>query len=253
MKININEEKIAEIILKKISLKEKFCLTRIGDGEIAVLEYKKFPDGANHFYKVHLGRKLPDNLIEEISKNLKFAISHSNIIGIPNEKDKLKNKYWSNAKNIIKIHNKNPDTLYCDMNVHLNLVKNNQLDLILKNIEELVLITSRDVKDKIKEKYPNIKKIIIFKIPGEFAYEDEKKQENYYPDIYNLIIKSIHKMDVRGKLLLLGGGFVGKKLGVEFANCGGVSLDIGSVFDLFVGKITRGPGKGAKKYQAPLL
>lgn len=253
MIININAEEVTELVLKKIYKKENFCLTRIGDGEISALNYKNFEDGANHFYKVHLGRRLADNHVEEISNNLKKVIEFSDVIGIPNEKDKLKNKYWGASQNLIKKFIKNKNQLYCDMSIHYHLYNKNNLELILKNVNNVTIISSRDVVKKLKDKYPNIKNINFFKIPGEFKYEEDKKYENYYPDIYNKIYNSIKKMDCSGQLLLLGGGFVGKSLGLKFSNQGGVSLDIGSVFDLFVGKVTRGPGKGANKYREPGL
>ncbi len=50
-----------------------------------------------------------------------------------------------------------------------------------------------------------------------------------------------------------GAGAFGKHLGYYFSARGGVALDLGSVFDLLVGKITRGNGKGENSYTTPLL
>jgi hypothetical protein len=104
-----------------------------------------------------------------------------------------------------------------------------------------------------KIKYPNIKRIKRYDIPKQYRFEENKKIGIFYPDVYNKIIEDIKNTDYSGKLCLLGGGFIGKNIAVEFANSNGVCIDIGSVFDLWYGKITRGPGKGPNSYRTPLL
>ena len=39
----------------------------------------------------------------------------------------------------------------------------------------------------------------------------------------------------------------------SFKEKGGISIDIGSVFDFWVGKVTRGPNRGKNSYIKPLL
>ena len=260
MEINITDKEVCDIILQKLKDKESLLITRIGDGEIVALNPDLNEKGTNHFYNVHLGRRLPEKHVLEISNNLKNTIMETDILGIPTLQTSTKsgNPYWEISRSILtKLIDDNKvtckDKKFCDMGLHYMLSQNNYLDTILSQVNEVYLITSRNVKEQLHKKYPNIKNIIDYRIPGEYVFEDNKKLENYYPERYDEIFSLIKNQDLKGKLLLLGGGFVGKSLGALFAKQGGVSLDIGSIFDRFVGKMTRGQGKGPNKYDTPIL
>jgi hypothetical protein len=260
MEINITEKEVCDIILQKLKDKESLLITRIGDGEIVALKPDLNEKGTNHFYYVHLGRRLSEKHVSEISNNLKNTILETDILGIPNFQTSTNsgNPYWERSRGILtELISDNENTckpkLFCDMGIHYLLTQKNYLDTILKQVDEVYLITARDVKEQLQSKYPNLKTIIDYRIPGEYVYEDNKKIDDYYPNRFDELSTIIKGQDLRGKLLLLGGGFVGKQLGTLFSQQGGVSLDIGSVFDRFVGKITRGKGKGANKYNDPIL
>ena len=258
IKIDINTNQIFELIIQKLENKEPLSVVRIGDGEIATLLNDPNHEGCVQFYKTHLGRLPKINYMEEISNNLKSSIINSDIIGIPPENvERGPNPYWSISRDTIsKILNEGPtnkNKKFCSMNIHYDLSSTGKLDEILSRVDEVYLVTSRDVKSQLLEKFHNIKKIHVHKIPGEYKYEDNKKYEDYYPTIYKQIEIDFKNKNLSGKLLLIGGGFVGKNLASIFAQSGGVSIDIGSIFDLFVGKITRGLGKGPNKYGKPIL
>lgn len=69
-----------------------------------------------------------------------------------------------------------------------------------------------------------------------------------FSDIFDGILKYVDKLgDLRGWLCWSGAGFVGKPYPVWLADRGCVALDIGSVFDRFAGRITRGGTKGDGK------
>ena len=254
IEININENEIYELIVSSLRNGNSFCLSRIGDGEIAVLNRKNDLKGAKHFYYVHLGRELSEKHMEEINNNLINVIKKSDIIGIPTTYSQNSgNPYWKISRETIKNTLGNTNKKFCDMGIHYTLTHKKLLNKILNEVEDLFLVTSRDVESKIKINFPNIKNITTYKIPGEYVYEDNKKYEDFYPSIYTQIEKEFRSKKYQKKLLLLGGGFVGKNLGCIFAEQGGVSIDIGSIFDQFIGKITRGQGKGPNKYTKPIL
>jgi hypothetical protein len=258
IKINTDTEEVFNLVMKKLKSKEPLSIIRIGDGEIAVLLTDPNHKGCAHFYNTHLGRVPNIQEMKEISQNLKTAINDCDILGIPTEKiERGSNPYWSISRemlsNILNEKDKTNNKKFCSMNVHYDLVTLKKLDSILKEINEVYLVTSRDVESRIQKKYPNIKKFNSYKIPGEYKYEDSKKIEEYYPTIYKKIESDFKNKNMSGKLLLIGGGFVGKNLAVTFSKSGGVSIDIGSIFDQFVGKITRGVGKGPNKYGKSLI
>lgn len=255
--INIDTKQISDLIIKSLKLNKPLSIIRIGDGEIAALLTDPNHKGCVHFYNTHLGRVLEIEKMKEISENLKTAIKECDILGIPTVNiEKGSNPYWSISRetlsNILKEKN-TKEKKFCSMNIHYDLVSSKNLDLILKEVDEVYLVTARDVESKLQKKFPNIKKFNTYKIPGEYKYEDSKKIEEYYPTIYKKIESDFKNKNMSGKLLLIGGGFVGKNLAVTFSKSGGVSIDIGSIFDQFVGKITRGVGKGPNKYGKSLI
>lgn len=256
LEFNTDSSQITQLILSKIKEKKSLSVIRIGDGEIAVLNGGE--KGRKHFYYVHLGRELSPTHMEEINKNIKNAIINCDVLGVPPKHSETSgNPYWKISKStILNILNESKivkEKKICSMGIHYELMNPNGIDVILKSVEELYLVTSREVEKQLKQKFPNIKKITTYKIPGEYVYEDNRKYEDFYPTIYKKIESEFLKNNYSGKLLLIGGGFVGKNLSVIFANQGGVSIDLGSVFDNFVGKITRGEGKGPNKYRKPSL
>lgn len=257
LKINIDVNELTELILERLETKQPLSIVRIGDGEIAIMNANPNDKGCKHFYYVHLGRTLEPNVMNEISNNLKESIINCDVLGITSKtSEESDNLYWKISKDVLlDILSKNTikPKMFCSMGVHYDFVSQKKLDIILNKVNEVYLVTSRDVESKFKEKYKNLESVHLYRIPGEYVYEDEKKFEDYYPNVYKKIESDFLGKDMSGKLLLIGGGFVGKNLGVIFSNRGGVSIDLGSVFDNFVGKITRGVGKGPNKYREPLL
>jgi len=256
IKININHNNVYDLIIDSLKEKKPLSIIRIGDGEIIALDYERNQFLTKQFYTSHTGKVPSKKIMSEICSHLKNSILDADIIGITPDETRYKNSsLWSTTNSTIydilyPSHNKKK---YCSMNIHFDFIQNDHLHNIFSFVDELYLITSRDVKEKILKKYPNIKKIHLIKIPGEFRYEEDKKIENFYPNIYDSIMDSFSQNDYSGKLLLFGGGFIGKNLGVQFSRNGGVSLDLGSVFDLFYGKKTRGKGKGSHVYIKSIL
>ena len=117
------------------------------------------------------------------------------------------------------------------------------------------IITCRDISPLLKSHF-NIKKIIHYKIPPEHRFEDNpnKVEWNFFPKVHTEIKNQLLSQDNCGKLCLYGAGLAGKDLGLYFKQSGGVAFDIGSVFDHWIGKQTRGKGKGRNTYfKSPLL
>jgi hypothetical protein len=257
LEVNINERYVHDLILESLKNKKPLSVIRIGDGEISTLKYDLDRNLTNRFYQRHTGKQPTESEMIEISNNLRSSILDADIIGISPKgiEERSTNPVWGLTNSILYdlIQENHDSKKYCDMNLHYKLNKHGLLDNILKSIDELYILTPRDVVSQLQKKYPNIKKVHFIKIPGQYIFEESPVIEGYYPETYNKIISDFKNQKFDGKLLLFGGGFIGKNLGVEFSRMGGVSLDIGSVFDMFVGKVTRGKGKGPNVYVKPIL
>jgi hypothetical protein len=136
------------------------------------------------------------------------------------------------------------DKKYCSIDSHYRLLKTNELTKLIQSVDRITMITCRDIEIKFKKKYPHIKQVELIKIPAQQKYEANSTKSNFFPDIHAEVIEIIKSSSRIGQLCLFGAGFCGKDFGAHFKLSGGVAIDIGSVFDLWCGKLTRGTGKG---------
>jgi hypothetical protein len=256
MKINLNTNQVLELLINKITNEEPFLLTRIGDGEALTIENDETSKEMKHMYNRHLGYLPNKNIREEISNHIKETIINSDILSLRKNYDDPKFFFWKKVPELyqnLNINNTITNKFFCNHDIHFDFKDGIFIDTLLSNVKNLTLITSRDVTNQLYKKYTNLQHINVYKIPGEFMFEEEKNIKEYYPSIFNEISYDLKQKKLNGHLLLLGGGFVGKKLGLIFKERGGVSFDIGSLFDIWVGKITRGKNRGSHSYTNPIL
>jgi hypothetical protein len=188
-----------------------------------------------------------------LKSELEECVINSDFLGLPTNRHLEHSSNWSDIvgtyEKIFESNAIDPTSKkFCSINFLLEILNNKSIYRILENVDSLVVISSRDLKSRFIDKYPNIKNIEYYLIPGEMAYEEVKNQEILFPEKINQLVEIIHSVNRKGSLLIFGGGVSGKILGSEFKKAGGVSLDMGSVFDLWAGKLTRGTGKGAFSY-----
>lgn len=256
MKITLSEFDILYKIKESLLNKTPLLITRFGEGEMRL-----FSDiqQATWILKNSLGYNPTIDIISDIRYNLENALINSDVTGLPSFKDHsdeimviqtelhpLYKTIYPTFRNIFQMNNINEnDFSFCDINVHSKFYNNNLFFDLLQNTDELTIITCREIDDDLKSFF-NIDKINKYIIPPEYKYEMDihSVEWNFYPKIYSDIKQSILSKDNSGKLLLYGAGVAGKDLGYYFKKSGGVAFDIGSVFDRWAGRITRGPGKG---------
>lgn len=264
MEINFSSKQIKDEVLKSLLNRKPLFMLRMGDGEMILANYDKNNTSKNDdkritkFSKKQIGRRLTNDEINNTQINLINSVLKCNILGLPTEKHIIKNSLWSDLITYYeKIKDDNPtnwiDKNYCTINSHFELVDNGDLFEIFESIDSIVIVSCRDVKDKIKKRFPNINHVEQYLIPGEQVYEEVLNNNLDIFEEINKITKKLNSVDRSGQLLIFGAGAFGKHLGFVFSELNGVSLDLGSVFDFFVGKITRGPGKGKTSYIKPVL
>ena len=265
MNITVTENILLNTIKNSLHNKIPLLISRFGEGEMRMFDTKNETDW---ILKNTLGYVPSEDLITEIRNNLELALVNSDITGLPShngyskEEDVMKTdlhflykKIYTTFKDIFNRGNKTEfDFEYCDVNVHSKFYHKKLFDSLLMDIDELTIITCRDIENDLKE-YFNIETIKKYKIPPEYRFEDDVNSIswNFYPHIHHSIVDDITSKDNSGKLLLYGAGLAGKDLGYYFKKSGGVAFDIGSVFDTWAGKNTRGSNKGIHSYsESPL-
>jgi hypothetical protein len=256
MEKNSDSKKIKDEVLNSIKNKENLFMLRMGDGEM-IIAYN-IEDKIDFFCKKQFGRSISTEELYKIQNWMRESVLESSILGIPDRHHIKSNSLWKMIFKYYEEIRKESNILwksksYCSINSHFEILESGYIYEIFSFVEKIVIVSPRDIRNNLKMKYPNIKEIEYYSIPGEQAYEIDKNKEIDIFDRIEEIILSIKSKSRKGELLIFGAGPIGKILGSEFSKAGGVSLDLGSVFDLFIGKITRGKGKGPNRFKKPIL
>jgi hypothetical protein len=255
MEINTGPNEIKNIVLECLKEGQSAFMLRMGDGEMRI---QKEHTSIDKFSIKEFGRKISKEEIQKAKLWMEQSVIESSILGLPTQEHCETNELWRCLFDYYKeLKDSNSEKWgnkrYSSINSHYEILGTGDLFNILEKVEKVVVVSPRDVESRLKERFKNIKEVESYSLPGEQAYEVEK---NIDVDIFKRIeeiCKSMKSKNRSGELLIFGAGPLGKIIGSEFSKSGGVSLDIGSVFDLFVGKVTRGPGKGPTTKINPVL
>ncbi|MBP0615611.1 tetratricopeptide repeat protein [Jiella mangrovi] len=101
-----------------------------------------------------------------------------------------------------------------------------------------------DIVDHIKGQF-GVKDVDYYPIPGEpsrrHLHGEGTVTGRHFPDFFHKNMKLIAENDQRGRVVLVGGGILGKLYALRLKREGAIALDIGSIADKWMGKKTR-PG-----------
>lgn len=255
MIIDIEHTEIKNMVLKCIDEGKSAFVLRMGDGEMRI---QREHESLGKFSIKQFGRKMTTEEIEKAKVWLRDSVLESSILGLPTKDHCDASNLWSF---IIEYYGEMrylyPDSWdkkrYCSINSHYELLASGDLFDILSKVERIVVVSSRDIEERLKNRFNNIKEVEAYTLPGEQIFELEK---NLDIDIFKRIEEICYAISSKkrtGELLIFGAGPIGKIIGAEFSKSGGVAIDLGSVFDFFVGKVTRGPGKGPNSKMDPVL
>ena len=234
----------AQDILLKLKAGKPLSIIRMGDGEAIILN--GFRDVAN--FKAVLKRQLgfypPLDHCEQIRDNLIKAFQQCDIIGLPDHKNINElNSHWRFAKDILAKYVDLTGKEFCSINVHSEFLDNNYFDDLLLNTKVLNYISCRELTYELQRKF-NIDTVNNYQIAPEMKFFAGYEGLNHYTDQFNKIERWMDKCDIEGRICLVGAGVVGKIYCNWFRDRGGISIDIGSVFDSWAGFVTRGPNRG---------
>jgi len=251
---------IEKIILKHKEEKLPLSLIRFGDGEFEVIGYPKFTNEINFINRFRRWFYCSENDLDRLKilqSRISIAISRADILGLPNENEIKRYIKWKNLDQVLS-NEINLGKKHIFYNYDITQINFNS---ILFNIKNLGIITCRDLRKSIAKKF-NIKNVYHIDCPAErFNYhntkwnsESNKKSVWYTKEKIN---SNIHHLDIfesnlicivkfceRGTIFLVGAGGLGKIYCDKIKNCGGIALDIGSVFDGWDGADTRPYTKG---------
>lgn len=251
-KIEVSADQIFNQVIDALATKKPLYHLRCGDGEMIVLSSTDKAILGN-FLMDQLNCVISEDLLKIIRANLESSIREADLLGLPEEHHKQTSKWWDCTEQTFRriFIDSNVDVdqkVFCSINSHFQPLYSDFLGKMIRSVDNIVLLTGRDIREPFLRRYPNIRTLEIYTIPPEQKYEIQPKPSNFFPDIHDYIKRQIESKDRSGQLCLYGTGFAGKDLGLTFKHCGGVAIDLGSVFDSWAGKNTRGPTKGPTSY-----
>ncbi len=235
-------------ILERISNNNPFSLVRYGDGEAMVLNGLADEGSFDYVLNRQLGYIPAAWDKANIRANLILAYSNCDIIGVPTGNRFMEDPetFWARAANILG-SSLGPAILekkeLTSIDIHSYMLESGFFEELLFERPVLCYISCRNLDDQLKAKY-RIGEIHSFIIAPEIKFTSGYNGDVHYPTQFGQIREWIEKIPVKGSVCLVGAGVIGKIYTNWFRNLGGFAIDIGSCFDSWAGKVTRGPDRG---------
>lgn len=240
----INSTDLYNIIKLRLAKGIPTSVCRMGDGECAVLNGYDDKERLEWVLNRQLGFVPAPEQVEIIQRNLRIAYSQADYLGLPENKREGLNEYWYRCheileKNIGDLSGRN----IVSIDFHNNWLGDGLFDELLTGLDTLVYISCRDLDEQFKSRY-GIKNVYSHRIAPEMKFTPDYKGPLHFPTQHEMIHDWMERAPIKGNLCLVGAGVVGKIYNTWFKEYGGISLDIGNVFDAFAGLVTRGKNRG---------
>jgi len=233
-------EQLFELV--KDSLKERKSLSVIagGDGEMAIIERFEDIDMVKMIFKRQFGFIPAIDVAEQIADNLLDAYRNADIVALKLNPREGLNKYWYECEKRLNSHGVELKNTI-DLDYRYQWLHEGKYLELLNGLENLCYISCRNLDEQFKA--VGVKNVHSYIIAPEAKFTNGYEGMNHYPDQYKDIERWMKGMPVSISLCLTGTGII-KDYCNWFRDLGGVALDIGSVFDQWAGRKTRGEGRG---------
>lgn len=244
-KINLDVDNFFKLVKNHLKTKTSLSVIRYGDGETMMLDDIK--EDTDFILKKVLGYVPSDDDQRWMKLYLVKAYRECDTMGIPTDRHLEREDHWGKS---IKVFNRvvgegvlSDKVNRISQDVFYDMLKKDYFKELLTDLETLCYVSCRNLDEVFKTKF-NIKNIYSYIISPEPTYTSGYVGKRHYPEQFHEISQWMTTIPVKGSLCLVGAGIPGKIYNNWFRDEGGVSLDIGSVFDGWSGKKTRGAGRG---------
>ncbi len=249
--INYTTNEIAFKVQRALENKEPLSIIRYGDGEARTLNGFRNVEAVEMILKKLLGAVPSISEIKEIRNYLIESYTGANIIGVPAGKKLDKSDpFWHGSIKIL-FENVDSEVLvgkeYVNMDFCYDWLTNGFYDALLKSVNVINYVSCRDLDRALFLRY-GFKNITSYKIAPEMKFEPLYKGNTHYPAQFHAVRRWMKAAPLEGNLFLYGAGVVGKIYGKWAADYGAVAIDIGSIFDAWAGRVTRGANRGPNSY-----
>lgn len=238
MNKRLGATEIYKQILFSIENKKPYSAIRFNDGEAIMLGYPQYINDktikqvwCNHFGT----NEFTIDKIEKLKKILIDSCYKSDVIGLPLKQNENNYFYGLPKKHLISDYNLLQNAKAANASFHRELHELNLYKDIFNKVDKVYCVTGRDCKKTI-EKHFNVECNVV-KITPQIAFSNQK--HNNHPEIYDDIVEQI-KVNSKNNLWLIGAGFYAKGYCKTIKENGGIAIDIGSMFDAWLGIKSRG-------------
>jgi hypothetical protein len=123
---------------------------------------------------------------------------------------------------------------FCSAWIHWELLASGALDELLGTVEEIGLVTSQpEIEHLVARRFGARTSAVV--VPDKFV--DAQRSGHHVPDRYRTMRSQLRFPE--GSVVLVGGGIPGKVYCQWLKESGCIAIDIGAVFDVWVGKASR--------------
>tara|TARA_Y100001970_G_C14242233_1_gene865642 strand:+ start:1410 stop:2180 length:771 start_codon:yes stop_codon:yes gene_type:complete len=245
----ITDEVLLNHIIDNINNKTPSSFVRKGDGENIVVGFQKINSITHKDFKrmmriMNVGR-YNLNFQQYIKNELLDSLLNCDFLGIAMSNQRYKK--WAIEDEILERCNLNTKN-YCNMNFHINfvkdpdskLIKNSLVNKIISN-KNIGIISCFNVKDVIQKHGSKLVKWI--KVPKQRSF-----LKKFNKEFYDHIIFDIKDYNTKVDFWLVASGIHGKIFCNVIKKNSGIAIDIGSSIDSWVDKYnSRGYLKKIKK------
>jgi hypothetical protein len=267
----LGDAEAIDMVKQAIAARLPFSLIRLGDGEAVVLSFDDdiWLQDLDYLHGHWGAERVTLGAVSEVKEGLGEAIAGADMVGIrtdilnsslpadlldrtgPEIKDYVTSAFelrqqevasltGIGARRLAMLHRVlsrtdwSENQMFCSAWIHWELLATGALDEILSGVPEVVLVTSRpELEGMVKHRFDVPTKAVI--VPDKFVLAPESGR--HVPDRFRDI-----RSDLRfqaGTLALVGAGIPGKVYCQWLKESGCVAIDVGSVFDAWVGRASR--------------
>lgn len=189
---------------------------------------------------------ITDDDVIDIANDLRAAIKNADIIGVPNEKQNEQSVHWANVMLYLERYRlSDNNTRFTGCNLHRQLQEENLFDRMIAATDQLYIVTCRDIGREAS----NCFQVPVIQIPIPEESRMHGRPTRHYPKRFGEMRK-ILAHPLKGKLVLVGAGLLGKIYCSWVKQAGGVAVDIGSIFDGWAGVVSRSYLRDSQKTYA---
>jgi tetratricopeptide (TPR) repeat protein len=254
-----------DTVLDRLAHGEAFSLIRLGDGEANALDYgsefaDRFDEDAAARERIWWGRTLDSEARSNLAGRVRTAIDGADCVGIPLTARFLRDirlktgpallatRTGRGLLSIMRMLERRlvtrgfEGTLLTSAHLHQDLERWNLYGELLGGGKEIVLISCHaTLPDKLRSRFGTTVVKHVITPPGDAMLE---MQARSLRDEEVPLLSLQHALQElgewpRGRLVLVGAGYAGKVIVEESRRRGGVALDLGSIFDHWMGLSTR--------------